>query len=106
MHDWEPMTLVNLYQQYVDQSGNGINYKTIHCTITFLVTLADLEWVDPMNPAGGKVYNPYNKWNTDNGIMHLNCPPNSLSAEINLAAFATVVSHLFSSCLCSSISLI
>jgi hypothetical protein len=36
-------------------------------------------------------YNPWNKWNTTHGIMHLNAPPNALSAEIQLGADATVL---------------
>jgi hypothetical protein len=36
-------------------------------------------------------YNPWNKWNTTHGIMHLTAPPNSLSAEIQLGADATVL---------------
>jgi hypothetical protein len=36
-------------------------------------------------------YNPWNKWNTSHGIMHLNAPPNALSAEIQLGADATVL---------------
>lgn len=35
-------------------------------------------------------YNPYNKWNTTHGIMHLCSPPNTLVAEIELGADATV----------------
>lgn len=35
-------------------------------------------------------YNPYNKWNTTHGIVHLCAPPNSLSAEIQLGAEATL----------------
>ena len=34
-------------------------------------------------------YNPYNEWNTEKGAMHLNCPPNSLFAEIYIAAEAS-----------------
>lgn len=33
-------------------------------------------------------YNVYNEWNTDKGAMHLNCPPNSLFAELYIAAEA------------------
>lgn len=40
-------------------------------------------------PAGS--YNPFNPWNTDKGVMHLTHPANTLSAEINLAARATVL---------------
>jgi hypothetical protein len=36
-------------------------------------------------------YNPYNKWNTTQGIVHLCSPPNTLQAEIALSANATVV---------------
>lgn len=36
-------------------------------------------------------YNPYNKWNTTHGIVHLGAPPNSLTAEIQLGADATVL---------------
>jgi hypothetical protein len=35
-------------------------------------------------------YNPYNKWNTTHGIVHLIAPPNTLTAEIRLGADATV----------------
>lgn len=38
-------------------------------------------------------YNPYNKWNTTHGIAHLGAPPNSLTAEIQLGADATVLRH-------------
>jgi hypothetical protein len=36
-------------------------------------------------------YNPYNRWNTLGGIVHLTHPANSLSAEINLGAAAAVL---------------
>jgi hypothetical protein len=36
-------------------------------------------------------YNPYNKWNTTHGIVHLCSPPNSLTAEIGLGADATIL---------------
>lgn len=39
-------------------------------------------------PAGS--YNPYNAWNTAKGCMHLTHPANTLGAEINLAARATI----------------
>jgi hypothetical protein len=35
-------------------------------------------------------YNPYNVWNTEKGCMHLTHPANTLGAEINLAAQATI----------------
>lgn len=65
------------------------------------VQLADLEcetdYVDYSNPSKPAVvypkgsYNPYNRWNTTGGIMHLTHPANSLSAEINLAALGSVL---------------
>lgn len=36
-------------------------------------------------------YNPHNKWNTSQGIIHLTHPANSLSAEVYLAADATIL---------------
>jgi hypothetical protein len=36
-------------------------------------------------------YDPFNKWNTTNGVMHLTHGANTLGAEINLAADATVL---------------
>lgn len=36
-------------------------------------------------------YNPYNKWNTTDGAVHLIQPNNTLGAEINIAARATVL---------------
>jgi hypothetical protein len=36
-------------------------------------------------------YNPYNKWNTTHGIVHLCAPPNTLLAEIQLGADGTVI---------------
>ena len=35
-------------------------------------------------------YNPYNKWNTSDGVMHLTHRANTLGAEIDLAARATI----------------
>jgi hypothetical protein len=35
-------------------------------------------------------YNPFNKWNTTHGIVHLCAPPNSLGAEVELGAEATL----------------
>jgi hypothetical protein len=61
----------------------------------------DVQWDDllakedingPQGPFALKgQYNPYNKWNTTHGIVHLCAPPNSLTAEIQLGADATVL---------------
>jgi hypothetical protein len=48
--------------------------------------------VDPDNrlfPVGGE-YDPYNDWNTVHGAMHLTQVNNTLGAEVNLAARATI----------------
>jgi hypothetical protein len=39
----------------------------------------------------GGVYDPHNRWNTQDGIVHLTQGANTLGAEINLAAQATVL---------------
>ena len=36
------------------------------------------------------VYKPLNKWNTGSGVMHLIQPNNTLGAEVNIGAFATI----------------
>jgi hypothetical protein len=41
--------------------------------------------------AGVKTYNRSNKWNLTDGIVHLTHPANTLGAEINLAAQATIL---------------
>ncbi len=38
-------------------------------------------------------YNPYNKWNTTDGVVHMTHPANLLQAEIDLAGTATVPRH-------------
>ncbi|MFI0482946.1 hypothetical protein [Actinomadura sp. 9N215] len=81
----DPKLLVDLYREHVSPD----------------VELADLlcsedlyDYRDPLKPrlvyAKG-AYNPYNRWNTVDGIMHLGQPDNTLSAEIVLGADATVL---------------
>jgi hypothetical protein len=60
------------------------------------VQLDDLIAKEDIRGPGGSFalkghYNPYNKWNTTHGIVHLGAPPNSLTAEIQLGADATVL---------------
>lgn len=51
---------------------------------------ADLQYSEDWRlPAGS--YNPFNTWNTEKGLIHLTHPANTLGAEINLAARATVL---------------
>jgi hypothetical protein len=53
--------------------------------------LVETPFRSPFGPLKKGDYNPYNKWNTTHGIMHLCAPPNALTAEINLGAMSTVV---------------
>jgi hypothetical protein len=74
----DPTLVLELYQAYVDPT----------------VKMSDLAWPANMAnsadfPAGG--YNPWNRWNTLRGAMHLTHSANTLGAEINLAADATVL---------------
>jgi hypothetical protein len=59
------------------------------------VQLKDLIASETINVGGvlatKGAYNPYNKWNTTHGIMHLCSPPNTLSAEIQLGGDASVI---------------
>lgn len=62
-----------------------------------LVQMDDLICQETIQGPDGSVYaqqgqyNPYNKWNTTHGIVHLCSPPNSITAEIQLGADATVL---------------
>jgi len=76
--DHQPDTLLHLYQEH--NPGVGIQN-------------ADLFHPDP-DGSGRLVYNPLNKWNnaTDTGtIMHLIQVNNTLAAQINLGADATII---------------
>jgi hypothetical protein len=60
------------------------------------VELEDLIVPEAFTGGGGElykkgVYNPYNKWNTFFGAVHLNAPPNQLTAEIQLGADGTIL---------------
>lgn len=48
----------------------------------------DISFGSEVLPAGS--YNPYNEWNTEKGCVHLTHYANTLGAEINLAARATI----------------
>lgn len=77
--------LLYLYHKHVSPE---VKYEDLICPEDLIDTAA---------PNGPKVvyqkgsYNPYNRWNTRDGIMHLCQPDNSLSAEIQLGADATVL---------------
>lgn len=64
------------------------------------VTLADLETTAP---SGDKVYDPGNRWNRDH-CVHLQQPNNTLGAQINIAALASIVMKDASGALITSVS--
>ena len=68
LHANEPDTVLDLYRKYVSP---------------------DVQAEDLVDARGR--YSLYNKWNTTHGAMHLNCPPNSLQAEVYLAAEAAAL---------------
>jgi hypothetical protein len=90
----DPTTVLWIYQQ----------------TISPNVQLSDLYLLDScgksvVNPLTGKpAYNPLNKWNSgpmtrpgvSGGAMHLTSPPNTLGAEVYLAAAATLLRNVSS----------
>ena len=77
----DPQTVLALYRQYVGEE----------------VQLEDLQFpVDVIDGNGNVIfgkgqYNPFNRWNTVDGIMHLSHPANYLQAEIQLGSDACVV---------------
>jgi hypothetical protein len=81
----DPRLLLELYQQYVSPE---VRYEDLICAVD-LVDYSDPDSPTVIYPQGS--YNPYNRWNTTDGIMHLSEPANSLGAEIKLGADATVL---------------
>ena len=77
--------LVDLYREYVSPE---VQLDDLRC-------VEDLfDYSDPANPKliyPKDSYNPYNRWNTTDGIMHLTQPDNSLRAEIELGGDATIL---------------
>jgi hypothetical protein len=71
--------VVGLYHQFVDPSVQKAD----------LLLTTDLQMDDGSVLRAG-TYDPFNIWNTQKGVMHLTHPANTLGAEINLAAFATL----------------
>ena len=81
----DPKLLLELYQEFVSPQ---VRYEDLVCA----VDLIDYSYPeDPYVVYPKGTYNPYNRWNTTDGIMHLTQPSNSLSAEILLGADATVL---------------
>ena len=81
----DPDLLVGLYRELVSPE---VQYEDLICAVDLI------DYSDPGNPTvvyPKGTYNPYNRWNTIDGIVHLTEPANSLSAEIKLGADATVL---------------
>lgn len=75
-HDFD--RVVQLYRQWVSSVVQPDDLKLQE----------DIVFGDDVLPAGS--YNPYNAWNTAKGCIHLTHHANTLGAEINLAARATI----------------
>jgi hypothetical protein len=65
--------------------------KFVNPGIELADLLATSDYTSPLGTHKIGDYDPYNKWNTTHGAMHLCAPPNSLVAEINLAANSTLI---------------
>lgn len=92
------------------QVDPGTVLKIYQETISSNVQLSDLYLTDAngnpvINPLTGQpAYNPINKWNAgpvthsgvSGGAMHLTSPPNTLGAEVYLAAAATLLRNVSS----------
>jgi hypothetical protein len=81
----DPDLLLELYREFVSAD---VQYEDLICSEDLI------DYSDPDAPAviyAKGTYNPYNRWNTTDGLMHLTEPANTLSAEIKLAADATVL---------------
>ena len=70
--------VVELYRQHVSPAVQADDLKLAQ----------DIRFNGQVLAAGS--YNPYNKWNTTDGVAHLTHPANTLGAEIDLAARATI----------------
>jgi hypothetical protein len=73
--------LLDLYREYVHPDVQ----------LDDLLCRADLYGPDGRLAYGEGSYNPYNRWNTTHGLMHLTHPSNTLGAEIRLGADSTVL---------------
>lgn len=80
----DPRKLLDLYREFVSLH---VQYDDLICHEDFI----DLSSGSPQVVYQKGAYNPYNRWNTTDGIMHLCQPNNTISAEIKLAADATVL---------------
>jgi hypothetical protein len=81
----DPKKVLDLYRKYVSPY---VQYEDLICHEDFLAPGDDGK---PVVVYQKGAYNPYNKWNTTHGIMHLSQPNNTISAEIKLGADATIL---------------
>ncbi len=81
----DPDLLLSLYQEYVSEQ---VQLEDLLC-VEDLVDHSDPNNPQVIYPRGA--YNPYNRWNTTDGIVHLTQPANSLQAEIQLGGDASVL---------------
>ena len=82
--DYDIDLLVSLYQNIVDPAVQKQD-------LLFQTQVYELDGLTGKIIDRKGKYNPFNKWNTTDGIMHLSHPANYLSAEIQLAADASVI---------------
>ncbi len=83
--DPSPQQVLELYREYVNPA---VELDDLICHEDIV------DYTDPSEPVcvyAKGAYNPYNRWNTTGGIMHLTHPANSLSAAVNLGVVATVL---------------
>ena len=90
---WEKMAekdldlVARLYREHVDPGVQAPDLVWPYDVYVF-----DFDSQQYVGPLFRKdAYNRFNKWNTTHGAMHLTHPANTLGAEINLAADATVL---------------
>jgi len=74
--------LVHLYRTLVDPR---VKLEDLECPYDFF----DEQSKSVIYPKG--TYNPYNKWNSTHGIMHLGQPNSTLTAEVQIGADATIL---------------
>ncbi|CAH0991024.1 hypothetical protein SIN8267_01125 [Sinobacterium norvegicum] len=97
-----PKAVLGLYQQYIDPACQ-LEDLYLRYSVDQPTGKKGESVIDPTT--GNPAYDPTNKWNNSTvrvagqcgGAMHLTSPPNTLSAEIYLAAAATIQRPLASS---------
>lgn len=86
----DPQRLLQLYQTLVSPQVRLEDLLFDHPVILFNPrALNSTEGILEFWPCGA--YNPFNKWNTSHGLAHLTHPANTLQAQVQLAAQATIL---------------